>query len=99
MSDLIRRSDVLDLSYTHDTHDGRGIEAVDEESIMSIPAVDAVEGRHGEWIEFGEPNDRGEYEPWYWMCSECAAVGLDTFNYCHKCGARMDGEEENNAAD
>jgi hypothetical protein len=64
--------------------------------VDSIPAVDAVEVRHGEWIideTFGS-----------FACSICGswhAGGFDSWRspYCPKCGAKMDGEEENREAD
>ena len=108
MDDLIRRSDVLDLSYTHDAHDGRGIEAVDEDSIMSIPAVDAVEVRHSYWedvvVEYV-----GELTPLYiqsiasMRCASCNRYHNEVYYcgkpkkmalYCPYCGDRMDGRRE-----
>lgn len=48
------------------------------------------EKKHGEWVE--EPDRR-----FHWHCSECGyvigVVKMDC-NYCPKCGARMDGEED-----
>jgi len=41
------------------------------------------EVRHGKWVDNG---DR------YFRCSLCGAKDTDTYNFCHGCGARMDGE-------
>lgn len=88
-NDLIRRRDAH--KATHNFH-------VSE--INAIPAVDAVEVRHGKWIECED----GGY------CSECEC-DMPMYRedwtewkycktpYCPNCGARMDGEEEHNAAD
>ena len=64
--------------------------------VESIPVVDAVEMRHGEWIideTFGS-----------FACSICGSWhsgGFDSWRspYCPKCGAKMDGEEKYNAVD
>ena len=74
--------------------------------VMSVPTVDAVEVRHGEWtmveeeafwiqnmkesLETGKPTI--EKIP---VCSICktkfGTLALD-YNYCPNCGAKMDGE-------
>jgi len=55
--------------------------------IDSIPAVDAVEVRHGKW------NIGGMFDDFY-VCSYCGFKHPITaaFNYCPNCGAKMDGE-------
>ena len=81
------------------------------ELIEAAPAVDAVEVRHGRWMytEHGFPT-----EPCV-ACSNCGydmdfdictRIKSESFSYhplrskyCPNCGARMDGEEEHNAAD
>jgi len=97
--DLIRRSDALSQSFSVTLSNGLepyDLDVVAVGYINAIPAVDAVPIVHGEWIEYGEPNSLGEYESWYWTCSACGTVGLDTFKYCPSCGVRMDGEKEHN---
>lgn len=94
---LVRLSDVerwiLTESACIDTPADR--DAVVERMRYSIPAVDAVEVRHGEWIWDGYVYDTP------WQCSECQKLNDIASNYCPYCGARMDGrrEEERNAAD
>ena len=29
-----------------------------------------------------------------WKCSHCKRISLENSEYCHRCGARMDEEEE-----
>ena len=64
------------------------------------PTADVVEVRHGEWetILDCQPNRLLAYRH---ICSECKNTYKDLncrgHNYCHWCGAKMDGErrEEN----
>ena len=69
------------------------------ESIKSLPAADVQEVRHGENITSMHPTDE-------FICSECGIVFHDVseyiveddvyrefyFDYCPKCGAKMDKE-------
>lgn len=50
------------------------------------PSIDAV--KHGRWItvDYEEPRRYG--------CSECKRLVWQLENYCPRCGARMDGEED-----
>lgn len=95
MDDLIRRSDAYNavFDYVGD------YEPPLLESIKDIPAVDAVEVRHGQWID-----DCMDY-----ICSVCNErvdgeivfmIDADDMpRYCPNCGARMDGGEEHNETD
>jgi DNA-directed RNA polymerase subunit RPC12/RpoP len=56
------------------------------------PTADVVEVKHGEWMWDTEDN----YE-----CSLCGTktrvdevMGMPTYNYCPKCGTKMDGDEK-----
>lgn len=60
--------------------------------INDIPAVDAVEVRHGEW----KPTAR--YSLGFSECSVCGYETLIKSNYCPNCGARMDGRREDGDA-
>lgn len=48
--------------------------------------------RHGRWIF--NPKDAIEMMFTLLKCSECGAESPDGGNYCHNCGAKMDGERE-----
>ena len=93
MDDLIRRGDVLDkvVIYPNYSENGLSVDTyvVFDDDVMSIPAVDAVEVRHGRWMQ----NDNGT-----WSCSECSSWIPDEQHYyarfCLHCGARMDGRSE-----
>lgn len=58
-----------------------------------IPAADVVEVRHGKWIGASKKANVGM------KCSLCGArIKYSEFfngnhNYCHKCGAKMDGKD------
>ena len=55
------------------------------------PKADVVGVRHGYWIS-----------GWDTVCSVCKidvdVYGVERFNYCPNCGAKMDGKEEAAAA-
>ena len=63
--------------------------------IDSLTAADVVPVRHGWWIEYPVAH--------YYKCSECRYTvpykkatlvsGKRQYNYCPKCGAKMDEEE------
>ncbi len=59
------------------------------------PTIDAVPVVHGRWINRTK-NIRGLYDYRY-DCSVCQHIfwygGIETFNYCPECGAKMDGDE------
>lgn len=68
------------------------------ELLYALPIADVAHVEHGAWV-------LGHVEPGYctpggnrpWICSECGEViswRLDQpmYNYCHNCGAKMDGE-------
>lgn len=63
-----------------------------EKAIAEAPTVDAVEVEHGQW--------EWDIEDIY-RCTNCGAknrvkevMGQPDFNYCPKCGAKMDGGNE-----
>lgn len=63
-------------------------------ALVTIPAADVRPVVRGRWIEHGEPNERGDYEPWYWKCSICGAIaGHGEYNYCPNCGCAMEKEQ------
>lgn len=67
--------------------------------VRDVPAVAAVEVRHGEWVERPTSGRFPTLE-----CSACHSFSAGKelckiLIYCPKCGARMDGEEEHNAVD
>ena len=55
------------------------------EYIKEQPAADVQPVIHAAWIET-TPND---YYEWY-KCSNCKYTDTKKFNYCPKCGAKMD---------
>lgn len=59
--------------------------------IDRIPAADVQEARHGKWEEIRDAY--GQLEGW--MCKECGREMKAKVNYCPKCGAKMDGGNDN----
>lgn len=59
--------------------------------LVSLPAVDAVEVRHGHWVRHYDA-DIG----WH-TCSECGEEiwnpDIEHEKYCWNCGAKMDGAD------
>ena len=68
-------------------------------TVEEAPTADVVEVRHGEWetIPDCQPNRLLAYRH---ICSECKNTYKDLnchgHNYCHWCGAKMDGERRTN---
>jgi len=77
MGDLIRRSDAIKAMAKAIGHIVYDAEAVSQHVMNSIPAV---EPKHGKW----KFNNNG----WAY-CSECERLGLESYNFCPYCGAKM----------
>ena len=58
-------------------------------SIKEAPTIDAVPVRHGRWVQ--QPLNGTHI----WRCSKCETLGSPQWNYCPKCGVRMDEEVKN----
>lgn len=62
-----------------------------EETILDMPAIDVQEVKHGRWIwKDQSPDD------FICVCSNCHEEEEHLYKYCPNCGARMDGEENDN---
>ena len=59
---------------------------VDAFQIANAPTIDAVEVKHAQWIQ--QPFNGTHI----WRCSKCETIGSPQWNYCPKCGAKMDLE-------
>lgn len=85
-TDLIRREDAI-AAFIH-LSQGAMEGVIYKRTINAIPAVDAVEVKHGEWEK------RMNIGVLTW-CSECGWMKHQEderkYNYCPNCGARMDG--------
>jgi len=96
-NDLIRRSDAL-AAFAEST--SAMPEKQGRRRIEEIPAVDAVEVRHGHWVTEEEAIEKDDYSMMD-TCSVCGHCDWDcteseNFNFCPNCGARMDGEDGDN---
>ena len=56
--------------------------------IEAIPAADVEPVRHGRWVQLPLNGTR------IWRCSKCETIGSPQWNYCPKCGSRMDEEAQ-----
>lgn len=112
MDDLIRRSEAESIfrsarrAMKPENYSGQEFFIRDnillnaEQIVHSIPAVDAVEVRHGHWHTLTDCSNSGTY------CSECNTKIFDFTHkpkdklsrYCPHCGARMDGRREDGDA-
>lgn len=67
-----------------------------------IPAADVAPVVHGHWFKDNDSfHTDDDYYCFYFdhICSECGEIVNDRYklpNYCPNCGARMDGETEEN---
>lgn len=91
---LVRLSDVQNRCHFIQDEHGEWILAAD---IINLPAVDAVEVRHGQWVTEEEAIEKGDYSLRD-TCSVCGHCDWDcteskNFNSCPNCGAKMDGED------
>ena len=59
-------------------------------AVQKMPTVDAVPVVHGHWIPC---HPLGDDTPEGYMCSFCHVGGWEKTNFCHHCGARMDGKD------
>lgn len=92
MSDYIKREDAM-VAYANHEVDIRQGKFDDYHQYMrnvlrSVESADVAPVRHGHWIKI---SPAGIYE-----CSECQknvmTSDIEVYEYCHGCGAKMDGE-------
>lgn len=92
-NDLISRSKVEEVisALVHEegvTDDAAVLGCMVWNAVHTMEAVDAAPVVHGRWVDNGIP------ESMLSGCSVCGfSCGAYTFNYCPKCGAKMDKEE------
>ena len=64
-----------------------------QQYIDKAPTVDAVEVKHGQWIN--KSTIKPPFFDYRFDCSVCGCTfyhaGIDSFAYCPFCGAKMDG--------
>lgn len=75
-----------------------GISAAIKE-LEAFPAADVVPVRHGRWVGYetkSYKNSENGIAKKYYRCSSCRCFNAIRSNYCPKCGAKMDGDEQGN---
>ena len=74
------------------------IEAVQTDYIERLPAADVAPVVHGKWVHIRYDRSFGQFD-----VVKCSRCGLEAYamayhvrdgNYCPRCGARMDGGNE-----
>lgn len=81
--EYIRRAEALEI-----TTRTCGDYAAAFAEIRKLPAADVVPVVHGRKIEDGDIGC-------FWLCSLCGECLPYGANYCHNCGAKMDGGKDN----
>ena len=61
--------------------------------IEKLPAADVAPVRHGVWERVLTSKNAAKWSSKV-SCSVCHNAGYKRFNYCHNCGAKMDGGAE-----
>lgn len=79
MSDLIRRSDVIEITA----------ETGALETQIRVKALPTIEPKRGEWIYQFRDSENEEYK-----CSECGYPQGFESNFCPNCGAKMKGADD-----
>lgn len=78
--DAISREALLELVADYDLSMGQVVKG-----IHALPSVQPKQ-KTGHWI-FDEILDKHYY------CSECKSMGVDYWDYCPNCGAKMEGDK------
>ena len=64
------------------------------EAVDALPAADVAPVVHGKWVpDVYAKDERTGYEYLVFKCSVCGCGCAIRNNYCHNCGAAMDGAE------
>lgn len=90
----IRKMAMFEMAYTMETETDA---AVVLRMIDDAPAADVAPVVHGHFVHDG-PRFAGGVD--WWHCSSCGRLlsGVETrFDYCPRCGAKMDGGEGDEA--
>ena len=101
MDEYIKREDALDIfgdvpmwngyfePYPWEVHCAIvGVTKLFKEEISKIPAADAEPVKYGQWVQL--PFNRTHI----WRCSKCETIGSPQWNYCPKCGTKMDERDK-----
>ena len=67
-----------------------------QRKIKNAPTIEAEPVRHGRWLTWEEVfyGDKRASNNIGVFCSMCDKHSDNTTNYCHECGAKMDGGDE-----
>lgn len=86
MTEYIKKDELLKFKADVYDEDGHVLYAVPTGCIVAMPPEDVMQVRHGWWVQ--QPLNGTHI----WRCSKCETIGSPQWNYCPKCGAKMDEE-------
>ena len=99
MADYIKREEVYDQldRWARDLNNPQVYQRDDARCVIDgIPSADVAPVRHGKWIKddvFGIPVYRcSACDKEFWLSADDTPQG-SSYRYCPNCGARMDGDE------
>lgn len=94
MTDYIKRDDIIKALFAREMC----YAPVQLEIVKALPAADVAPVVHGKWVHSRYDRSSGQFD-----VVKCSRCGLEAYamayhvrdgNYCPKCGARMDGGNE-----
>lgn len=94
MTDYIKRDDTIKALFAR----GMCYAPVQLEIVQALPAADVAPVVHGKWVHSRYDRSSGQFD-----VVKCSRCGLEAYamayhvrdgNYCPRCGARMDGGNE-----
>ena len=89
---LIDANDFLDLFYVASAGQDKAFIKAVEMVVEDTPTVDAVEVVHGRWERYIDEDE----DVHYYTCSVCNYMAIPRYKYCPNCGAKMDGDGNEN---
>lgn len=94
------------LQYLEDCFDKKAYEKIDfraayiagivdgvKQKVANFPTLDYAPVRHGEWVQ-----GKWATYPEGYVCNRCSTGYAIPYNYCPRCGAKMDGGKKDENA-
>ena len=100
MADYISRDDILDIASQYCPDDDGSCSKADVDlremldEIEALPASDVQPVKHGQWKYIGITKVSAIK---ICECNQCHKKTYGSLDYCGNCGARMDGEQNDNS--
>ena len=81
MSDLISRTEAIEIIASHDETNGTEKVFTGREITDLLATLPSADRPKSEWIPIAEET--------LWRCKNCNQVVGNRYNYCHNCGSEM----------